>query len=224
MGWSIKKPLGGSNSAVRRTIKNPTAAVLGFGLGSALPGIGGPTGAALGAALNDTKRNMISKANDPSLNVAPGSEPDIRGEYEGLANRYSSEAAPLRQRLADSLSSSGSALFKKVNPYLLEDLNARGLFTSESAVGKEQADALAEIAADDRSTLNDFDTDVFNQVQNIRATGLGTSLQRVFDEKDAARQESMMRYLARRSSRDNLISSLLGLGGRLGSGAIPLLA
>ncbi len=217
---SMKKPFGGKSSFVNNVIKHPGATLV----GATVPGLG-PLGSAVGALADNANTNALNKAHDANsqLNRDPGmgnvDQAQIEALYRKRASDYSTEAQPFREQLVNSLTNSGAELFKKTNPYILQDLNSRGLFTSESAVNKSQSDALSEIAAENRNTLNDFDTDIFNNTQQLKTTGVTSGLQRTFDVADRASQERLAKYLAKKQSRDQLINSLIGFGANVGSSA-----
>lgn len=244
MGWSIKKPLGGKNSFVRRTARNP----IGFALG-------GPVGALINDYRQQGQRNaqqykeQQARERDAEL-AAQGDLAAMareeerkrqelglkqRGQINEFAGEIEGKGAEFRKNLAQNLSDTGQQFFNRLNPQILEDLNSRGLFTSQTARDQEQTGALADIARENEKSLMRFDTDLFNQVNDIRGTGLSAMLggdqsaldaalqlrkagiQRRFDEQDAAREQSFAEMMAKRQSRDNLISSIIGLGGSLGS-------
>lgn len=165
-----------------------------------------------------------------------------------------------RERLAGNLASMGQQTFERANPFILEDLNRRGLFTSESAVTGAQADALKDIALANQAQLTNYDvgqaseladtienierentgslanldTDFFKQEEAIKSGGLDkliggeesaltaalearrAGVQRSFDLADADREERLARYLAKKQSRNQIVSSLIGLTGTIG--------
>jgi hypothetical protein len=208
----VHKVVGGPVS-----LSNPhiTGGVAGAVLGGAAMG---GVGSALGAAAGPEVVKALTPAPYPGLEDGNGQADydRIRAEYGALADRYTSDATSYRDKLASSLANTGQETFKMANPYILQDLNARGLFTSPTAVSQGQSEALKEIALGNQQQLSGFDTDVFNNVQNIRATGTGASLQRLFDVQDQDREQRLATYLARRQSRDSLVSSLLGGAATLG--------
>lgn len=256
MGWSIKKPLGGKNSFVNRAISKPIPTLVGTMTGT------GITGGGIGAGVTDVQANYQSKmselerqqqdAADASAAAAGDLEAMARIEERkrqdlgrqqqqqilGFADQQQARGTQFRQQLADSLASTGRGVFEQANPGILEDLNARGLFTSQTARDQEQGRLLKDIALSEQEALRGFDTSLFNEISDIRGTGLSALLggdqsaldsalelrkagiQRKFDEADAAREQSFAEMLANRQSRDSLISSILGLGGRLGAAAL----
>lgn len=246
MGWSIKKPLGGKNSFVRRAASKPLATAI-------APGLGG--------LYTDFKANSESKMAEYERQQQAIADQDAaaQGDLEamarieerkrqelgkkqqeqilGFAGETETRGADFRKNLASSLAATGRGVFERENPNILEDLNARGLFTSQTARDQEQGRLLKDIALQEQESLSAFDKELFNEVQDIRGTGLSALLggdqsaldsalslrkagiQRKFDEADAAREQSFAEMLAKRQSRDNLISSIIGLGGRLGASA-----
>lgn len=252
---SIKKPLGSKNSVINRVISKPIPALV----GSATMG---PFGAALGAGLTDTNANFASKtaeaereqqsAADEAAAAAGDLEAMARleegkrqalGKQQqqqilGFADEQEKRGSDYRTKLAASLASTGRGVFERENPNILEDLNARGLFTSQTARDQEQGRLLKDIALNEQQQLSSFDTDQFNDISDIRGTGLSALLsgdqsaldsalelrkagiQRRFDEADARKEQSYAEMLAKRQSRDNLIGGILGLGGSLGGGLL----
>lgn len=247
MGWSIKKPLGGKNSFVNRTIKNPTGLLVGGGIG---------------AVINDMRQNAQNKGAEYEreqqaiADQAAAAQGDLeamarieerkrqdlglkqRGQINAFADEQQTRATDFRRGLAESLTRRGQETFNLMNPAILEDLNSRGLFTSQTARDKSQADALKEIELENQRQLTNFDTQSFNDINDIRGTGLSAllggdqsaldaalelrkaSISRRFDEADAAREQSFAEMMARRQSRDQMIQGLLGGLGSLGTAAI----
>lgn len=210
---SIKRPLGGGSSFIQNIAKHPGATITG-GL------LMGPGGALLGSALDATNTNMLNKAHDTAAQAGrnpndPGANDQsmIEAKYNQLAQGYQAEANPLRAKLAASLANYAKGTFEQENPYILEDLNARGLSTSPTAVAQAQSQELGRLSLANNQELNNFDTDVFNQVQNLRTTGVGTGLQRLFDVHDQAAQAALAQSLARRRSRDAMYGSGIGAAG-----------
>jgi hypothetical protein len=150
-----------------------------------------------------------------------------------FANQYQTNAGNYRGQLAKSLADTAHQTFQQENPYILEDLNSRGLATSPTAVGAEQDRALKDIALQNQNVLSGFDTNTFNQLNDIRGSGLNTllggnqdalnaalqakqaGLQRSFDVADQNRQQAFSNYLAKRQSRNQLTNSLIGAGGSI---------
>lgn len=143
---------------------------------------------------------------------------------QAAAQEMRSKLAATRAKLSESLNKQGQDLFSSSNPKILEDLNARGMFTSGSAVNQAQADALKEIALSNNKYLNDFDTaatgmDVSNEQANlenvldIRRSELENKLL----GEQANREQAFAESLANQQRRQGLTESLIGLGGQLGS-------
>lgn len=250
MGWSISKPLGGKNSVVRRTVSHPGTALVG---GSVL----GLTGAALGAGLHDANANVASKNAELERQMAASSRggnidfnalaaeeeakrqalgQQQQGQILDFANQQEGRVADYRKQLASHLADTAQQTFSQANPSILEDLNSRGLFTSQTARDQEQGRFLQQLATQQQQQLGDFDTAQFNNLNDIRSTGLSALLggnqsaldaalelrkagiQRQFDVADQNRQMAFSNMLANKQSRDQLIGSILGLGGQLGAG------
>lgn len=172
----------------------------------------------VGSAINRLLPNPQAPQNDP--NQGANDDALIRQRYNQMADEYSSGATSLRAKLAQNLAQTGQETFQQANPFILEDLNARGLSTSPTAVGAEQARALAELTTQNNRALSDFDTDVFGNVQSLRQTGSAQGVQRTFDLADASREEAMAKYLAKKQSRTALISALIGAAGTSGGAAL----
>ena len=242
MGWSIKKPLGGSNSFVRRAAKKPLPTLIGGTLG----GIYTDMKANEENKMNEFNREQgaadsRARANMTRLERLAFDEEQKRkalGRQQqeqilGFAGETETRGAEFRKTLADSLAATGRGVFQRENPNILEDLNARGLFTSQTARDQEQGRLLGDIALQEQESLRGFDTDLFNEVQDIRGTGLSALLggdqsaldaalslrkagiQRQFDEADAAREQSFAEMLAKRQSRDQLFSAIFPMIGNV---------
>lgn len=238
---SIRKPLGGSNSFINRTISKP------------IPALIDP----LGAAYTDMKGNAASKQAefDKEQQGIADEQAAAMGDLEAMARVEESKRKALgqqqqkqiydfaddtqkrgtdfRAQLAQSLAATGKGVFERENPNILEDLNSRGLFTSQTARDQEQGRLLKDIALNEQQQLSSFDTNLFNDVSDIRGSGLSALLggdqsaldsalelrkagiQRRFDEADAKREQSYAEMLAGRQSRDRLIQSIFPLGGSI---------
>lgn len=156
----------------------------------------------------------------------------------GFADEQQGRANTFRQSLAEALSQQGRDTFSLMNPSILEDLNARGLFTSQTARDQSQNQALKEIELARQGQLSDFDQNVFSDISDIRGTALSALLggnqsaldaaldlrragfQRKFDLADQQAQMSFANMLARRQSRDQMVQGLLGFAGNLGGGLL----
>ena len=232
MGWSIKKPLGSKNSFINRTIsKTLRPAIYSDIMANSSNKQGeyereqraaADQAAAAAGDLEAMARIEERKRQDLGLKQ--------RGQINTFADEQQGRATDFRRGLAESLTKRGQDTFNLMNPSILEDLNSRGLFTSQTARDKSQADALKEIEIENQRQLLNFDTQSFNDISDIRGTGLSALLggdqsaldaalelrkagiQRKFDEADAAREQSFAEMLARRQSRDQMIQGLLGLG------------
>lgn len=154
-----------------------------------------------------------------------------RGQILDFSKEFETSAGDYRNRLAQRLAETGQKTFEQANPFILEDLNARGFATSPSETANAQSRALQEIALKNQDTLTGFDTNIFNELNDIKGTGLSALLggdqsaldsalelrragiQRKFDIADQNQQDAMAQYLAKRQSRDNIIGGLFGLGG-----------
>lgn len=156
----------------------------------------------------------------------------------GFATEQEGRAGDFRKGLAESLASQGRDTFNLMNPSILEDLNSRGLFTSQTARDQSQNQALKEIELAKQGQLSAFDQDTFNNISDIRGTALSALLggnqsaldsalelrragfQRKFDLADQQTQMSFANMLARRQSRDQMVQGLLGFGGNIIGGGL----
>lgn len=255
---SIKRPLGGKNSIVNRTASHPLPALVGVatgGLGLDPTGLGG---AALGAGIGDMNQNFASKKRELARQAgAPDSGQDNldalaaqeeakrqalakeqQGQINDFANQQEGSVADFRKILAQHLSDTAQQTFQQANPGILEDLNSRGLFTSQTARDDSQNRALQQLATQQQSALSNFDTNEFNNIQDIKGSGLSALLggnqsaldsalelrkagiQRSFDVADQQRNQAFQQMLANQQNRQQMISSILGLGGTLGAGLL----
>lgn len=158
-----------------------------------------------------------------------------QGQINTFADELQGRATDFRGKLAQSLAETSRGTFERANPFILEDLNARGLFTSQTARDQEQGRFLGDLAREEQTQLSNFDRDIFGQINDIRGSGLSALLggdqsaldsalalkkagiQRSFDDADMMREQSFAAQLAKRQSKDGLLQSLIGLGGRLGA-------
>jgi len=224
MGISIKKPFGSKNNFVRRTARNPTGAA--FGLG--------------GALINDYRQNERSKTDEYNKQRSDaanretvaqdeftrlGQEEERR--YNEFATEYAGKAKSFRDQLASTLAKQNLESFKLANPYILQDLNARGLFTSPTGVDQAQTEALKELELDRQSKLTAFDTNAFGQEVDYRGNALSSALemqraklQRTFDVADQESARRTAEYLAKKQARNQLIAALISGGSNVASGAL----
>lgn len=135
-----------------------------------------------------------------------------------------------RDELSKSLGSYGSEFFKQQNPALLEDLNTRGLLTSQSEVANKEAQALKEIELKNSDYLSQFDTaalsarlqggqDALDAGLDLRRGGLEQS------HADANSQSELdaANRLADKAGRNSLYGSLIGAGGSILGASLPTL-
>lgn len=159
-------------------------------------------------------------------------------QITGYANDYQNQAGTFRTQLANNLLNSSQQTFQQENPYILQDLNARGLSSSPTEVGHAQSQALGELALKNNDYLNQYDQSTFNTLAGLHQTALAAGLQggqdaldssmdlrrqgleRQFAVADQARQEALANALAKRQQRSSLIGSLIGAGSSLGSAAL----
>ncbi len=161
-----------------------------------------------------------------------------QGQINSFADDQAKRAADYRATLAKSLADTSAATFKSMNPGILEDLNSRGLFTSQTARDQEQGRLLSDLATNQKQQLTAFDNQNYGDQNDTRSQGLNAllggdqsaldsslalrkaGLTRQFDTADTAANNSFAAQLAKKQSKDQLLQSLLGLGGQLGSAAI----
>lgn len=260
MGWKISKPFGGKNSVVNQIASKPAATLIGVGTGGMM---GSPVmGAAIGAGITSTQaaaRNASTEYQNAQnraaaaqgslvdqLNQMAAAEEAKRtalGQTQqqqilDFAKQQELSAADNRTKLAQSLSDQGQQTFSLANPSILEDLNARGLFTSQTARDQSQAQALKEIALANQGTLTNYDLNTQNQINDLKSSGLSamlggeqsaidtalglrqSAISQQFQNSQAQAQNALAQWLAQQQSRTQLTSSLLGLGGTLGAGAL----
>lgn len=161
-----------------------------------------------------------------------------QGQINSYADEQAKRAADYRSTLAKSLADTSAATFKSMNPGILEDLNSRGLFTSQTARDQEQGRLLSDLANQENQQLTQFDTQNYGDLNDIRGEGLNallagdqsaldaslglrkSGLTRQFDTQDTQASNSFAASLAKKQSKDQLLQSLLGLGGQIGGAAI----
>lgn len=154
------------------------------------------------------------------------------------ASQYQTNAQAYRKKLAESLQQTGQQTFTSANPNILEDLNARGLMSSPTEVAAAQAKVLGDIATRNQDELLGFDIDTFNATRGMEDAALNarlnseqaaidqqTQLEQAKIQQDVANanaeaERKLAEELAKRESRNQLTSSLLGLGGNLGASAL----
>jgi len=170
----------------------------------------------------------------------------IQSEYDKSLESYRGTTAQRRSSLATSLSENARKTFALNNPYILEDLNARGVFTSPTAVAQAQAQALKELELDNQLSLQDFDASSrsyedalasqrlrdINELDSAATSAEGQAdqdaldaaldlrrgqLQANLNSENASREESLARDLAKKQRDAELTRSFLGVGGNLGS-------
>lgn len=246
--WSIKKPLGGSSSVVNRAISHPAgilAAPLTGGLSLVAQDMHDNARAGHTEFTNQQNRAQIGEQQNQDALTRMASEEEAKrhalgvqqqGQINDFANQQEGSIADYRKTLAQHLSDTAQQTFQQANPGILEDLNSRGLFTSQTARDDSQNRALQQLATQQQSALSNFDTSEFNNVQDIRGSGLSALLggdqsaldsaldlrkagiQRSFDVADQQRNQAFQQMLAQQQSRQQMIGSILGLGGSLGAG------
>ena len=145
------------------------------------------------------------------------------GRRNQFGNTASNDILSTRDKLASSLGDYSKRFFEQQNPYILEDLNSRGLLTSPSAVNTAQTDALKELGLENEKYLRDFDTSALSARLQAQQDALDSGLDlrrggldQQFEDAASNREEALARDLAKKQNKNNLINSLIGVGGSLG--------
>lgn len=221
MGW---KKLG---SIARNVVSNATGADL-------LKNINGGSHSGPGVFVDNSSQQLQSLADqEEAKRKALGLQQ--QQQILDFAKQQEASAGDYRTRLAQSLSDQGQQTFQLANPGILEDLNARGLFTSQTARDQSQAQALKEIALANQGTLTNYDTNTQGQINDLKSSALSALLggeqsaidtalglrqqgiQNSFNSAQQQSQNSLAQWLAQQQSRNQLLSSVLGMGGQLGA-------
>lgn len=171
---------------------------------------------------------------------------NIESRYNKDLQDYKNLTAQRRAALSSSLGESAQRTFQQSNPYILEDLQSRGLFTSPSAVAQAQSERLKEIELANQQRLLNFDETARNYedalarerlgaFSSLESAGTSADIQAQQDALDAAldlrrsqleaklgeaassREEKLAQDLAKRERRSSLYNALIGAGGSLGS-------
>lgn len=161
-----------------------------------------------------------------------------QGKINEFADEFSGSAKTFREQLAQSLAKNNQEAFELQNPYILEDLNSRGLFRSPTAVAGAQTEALKELEIGRQNSLLQFDTNAFGQEQDLRGGGLShliggqmeglntaldarrTGLEMAYNQSMSAQESALAKSLARRKQRGDLTNSLIGAGGSIIGGML----
>lgn len=191
-------------------------------------------------------------------------ETSAEARRKALADRLAQQTGELETageaelgRYGQDLATSRQKTFEQANPFILEDLNRRGLLTSETAVGQAQAQKLADLQAQDEAKLaqarlglfqdtqgfregganllNEFDTGVFSEGQNIRGGGLEaylggnqaaldealglrrSKIERDFGLADTAAERAFASSQAKKNRQNQLLGAGISAGGNIGS-------
>lgn len=245
--WSIKKPLGSKASVVQQAFTHPLPVLIGGPLGLAYNSIGHTQDVAKTEAQQRIDRaNSAQQSAQDQLAQSAIDEQTKRealakqqqGQINDFATQQQGAVADYRKTLAQNLSDTAQQTFSQANPGLLEDLNSRGLFTSQTARDDSQNRALSALATQQQSALSNFDTSEFNNINDIKGAGLSTLLggdqsaldsalqikqagiQQSFAQAQQQQQQAFAQMLAAQQQRQQMISSILGLGGTLGGALI----
>ena len=153
---------------------------------------------------------------------------ELAGYEEGRRTNFGLDAEKTildrRNTLASSLADSGKRTFDMAMPGIMENLNSRGVYNSSTAVAKSSADALKEIELENQGILRNYDDAALSARLQGGQDGLDSALdlrrgklEGDIAERTAGREEALARDLAKKSSRNQLTNSLIGVGGSLGS-------
>lgn len=247
----LKKLVKKATNVVKKTVSNPLTI-----LGATGGLVGGPVGALTGTAIGGLLNRKTAKANKGTASNVANTPSDIeklaideeakrkalglqqQQQINEFATQMEGDTANYRKRLAQNLADTSQQTFQQAVPGLLEDLQSRGLFTSQTARDQETNRALQELATQQGNILSDFDTQQFSNIQDLRGTALSSLLggdqsaldsalalrkagiQRSWDAADQAAQNSLAQTLAKRQSRDQLLSSIIGGGSSIGLGML----
>lgn len=259
MGWkritksitkSVSKPVKAVAKTVEKAVRNPLVA---GGLGLAL---GGPVGGLIGAGVGGLLNKKSGNSGDSSASSVDNTTSDIeklamdeeskrkalglqqQQQINEFATQMEGDTANYRKRLAQNLADTSQQTFNQAVPGLLEDLQSRGLFTSQTARDESTNRALQELATRQSDILTDFDTQQYGNIQDLRGTALSSllggdqsaldsalalrkaNIQRSWDVADQNSQNALAQSLAKRQSRDQLMSSLIGGGSSIGLGML----
>lgn len=245
----LKKFVKKATNAVKKVVSNPSAI-----LGTAGSLVGGPTGLVagnvLGGLLNKTSGNVVDPSASEGINTQSNIErlaidEEAKRKALGLqqqqqinefATQMEGDTSNYRKRLAQNLADTSQQTFNQAVPGLLEDLQSRGLFTSQTARDESTNRALQELATQQSNVLSNFDTEQFGNIQDLRGTALSAllggdqsaldsalalrkaNIQRSWDVADQNSQNALAQSLAKRQSRDQLMSSIIGGGSQIGLG------
>lgn len=126
------------------------------------------------------KEQLAKKQQQQILGFAGEYDTSAKARRDALAKSLSDKEAALKAgyeselgRYGQDLATSRQKTFEAANPKILEDLNRRGLFTSESAVNQAQAEKLKELQAADESKMGDARLGLFGDLQNFSEQGSG---------------------------------------------------
>ena len=153
-----------------------------------------------------------------------------QGQINAFSDDQASRASKYRQMLSKSLSDNALATFQRANPGILEDLNSRGLVTSQTARDQEQGRFLGDLARENNAQLSAFDTGQFDANNELRGSGLSALLQgdqsgldaalglrksgltRRFEVQDQNNQNAVAKQLAKRENYNRFMDGLTSMG------------
>lgn len=101
---------------------------------------------------------------------------DRTGAVGSYVSDFGTRSAARRAELSKTLTDLGQKQFELANPFILEDLNKRGVFSSPTAIGNEQSRALKEIALDNQRQLMQREAEDIATEERLRQMGLDETL------------------------------------------------
>lgn len=194
----------------------------------------------LAAYEEERRRSLLPQFQERMKTLRSG----LQSQYDKNIENYRNLTGSRRSSLVASLADQSRKAFQMQNPYILEDLQSRGLASSPTTVAQAQAQALKELELQNQDELNRFDTESrgyqdalekqrlqdLNELQALESQGAfdleqdavnqaldirRSELERSIQEADAAREEALARNLAKEQRRAGLTESLLGAGTNL---------
>lgn len=185
---------------------------------------------------------------DPEFDILAGGELESRrnlgellsGKIGEFTEGFRGRAKTRLDELSETLLGIGQKQFERANPFLLQDLQSRGLATSPTAVRTTQEGALGDIALRNQDILRQEEGDIFRTGEGLLTSGLEASLageqtgvESVLDLlrsklsqrlgfNETLRQQDFERGLSRSNQRASRQNALIGgvgsvLGGFLGN-------
>lgn len=174
---------------------------------------------------------------------------DIQGTYDQSLGKYRDTSSTRRASLSSSLGETAKKQFEMQNPYLLQDLNSRGLASSPTEVARAQGEIQKQLALESEGRLGEFDKSTRDYEDSLTAnrmadlnqldmTGTSAELQANQDaldsaldlrrgslesslaERNSAEERALAESLAAENRKAGLTNSLIGAGGGLLGGLL----